>query len=617
MFWNGSHWIDERAAVRPAPVTSRRSKRDIVATLPILFLVPVLLFPFLSVGAGSLTPTLTISGSSVPGGALTVTGSDFTARDWIDLRWDGTPIGTTVRVDSRSSFRVQMTVPGSTTPGTHQISAYSATKTGNRTGTSNATAGTAPLATIAVDVASTSGSPVPTPAPTPAPTPTPTVAPTPTPQGTAAATISGVGASTITQTDATIRWTVSEVATGQVEYGQTTAYGTLSTPELSYTWSTHVQALSGLTAGSAYHYRVKSGTASGVILVSADYVFTTPASTVAPTPAPTPMPTPTRTPTPTTTPNPTPTPTPTPPTSSTGTNVPSTIDATGATDTTAKLLAFFASVPDGSTILFNAGGTYRVDAALKFSNRHNLVFEGNGATIKAGGTGTNEFASLFALWGGNTGITIRNFTLVGNSPTPGIFQGGREGAHGVLVDGGSNIDISNVTMRGLWGDSLYVGLWADGVRFHDSHVVSAGRNGVTIIAGQNVVVERNAFDKVGYTTFDIEPNTSAEGARNVKFLNNTFGTWSNSFVSGEGAVGSIVNGVTISGNSSTQSTLLTVIGLARRQNVVFTNNKSTATSWGPILRFAYIDGLTVTGNQQSVTSGTVLSIIDSTSVTTN
>jgi hypothetical protein len=299
-----------------------------------------------------------------------------------------------------------------------------------------------------------------------------------------------------------------------------------------------------------------------------------------------------------------------------GLAVPASIDATGVTDASAALIAFVGNVPDGSTIVFKAGGTYRLDSALKFAHRHNLTFEGNGATLRSNG-GTTEASSLFWLGsylGGNSGITIRNFKLVGNSSTPGVYQGGREGAHGILVDDGSGIDISGVTVSGVWGDCLYVGGWADTVSFHDSTCTSVGRNGVTITSGSNVTIQRVAFPRSGYCTFDVEPNTSAEGATNIQFLNNTAGTWTNSFVSADGAAGSVVNGITISGNTVTGGSLVTIIDLARRQNIVFTNNSSKVAAWGPVLRFAHIDGLTVTGNVQPLTSGSLASISDSTGV---
>jgi hypothetical protein len=88
----------------------------------------------------------------------------------------------------------------------------------------------------------------------------------------------------------------------------------VTTPELSFTYSAHVQQVTGLVAGTLYHYRVKSQDAAGYMSVSSDYTFTTlaPAPTPTATPAPTPTPTPAPTPTPTPAPTPTPTPAPAP-----------------------------------------------------------------------------------------------------------------------------------------------------------------------------------------------------------------------------------------------------------------------------------------------------------------
>ena len=276
------------------------------------------------------------------------------------------------------------------------------------------------------------------------------------------------------------------------------------------------------------------------------------------------------------------------------------------------------SVPDGSTITFKASAVYRLDTALQFSRHHHLTLDGNGATLKAGG-GTSEVNSL--IWvgsygGANTDITIRDFNLVGNSGAVGVYQGGREGAHGILVEGSNNVDVSGVTVSGVWGDCFYVGGWADTISFHDSTCKSNGRNGVTITSGRNVTVQRVAFDKSGYVTLDIEPNLSSEGASNIKFLDNTAGTWGDSFVSALGASGSKIDGVTVSRNTVTGKSMLVHVGLnTRRTNFVVTDNTSRVTAAGPILRFAHVDGLIATGNDQPLSSGSLASIVDCTGVT--
>ena len=87
--------------------------------------------------------------------------------------------------------------------------------------------------------------------------------------------ISNVAATNVDQSTAGIGWDVSQYATGQVEYGTTTAYGSFSAPEITYNYDSHYQILSGLTPGRLYHFRVKSANAGGALAVSGDYTFTT------------------------------------------------------------------------------------------------------------------------------------------------------------------------------------------------------------------------------------------------------------------------------------------------------------------------------------------------------
>jgi hypothetical protein len=86
--------------------------------------------------------------------------------------------------------------------------------------------------------------------------------------------ISGVAASAITTSGATIGWTTDVPATSQVDYGTTTSYGSSTTLDTTLVTS-HSQALSGLQPGTLYHYRVRSTNASGSPAVSGDFTFTT------------------------------------------------------------------------------------------------------------------------------------------------------------------------------------------------------------------------------------------------------------------------------------------------------------------------------------------------------
>ncbi len=86
--------------------------------------------------------------------------------------------------------------------------------------------------------------------------------------------ISNVSVQNITHNSATIVWTTDISASGQVQYGTTTAYGTVS-PLDSVLSTSHSITITGLQSGLTYHFSVLAGTSSGGSSVSPDFNFTT------------------------------------------------------------------------------------------------------------------------------------------------------------------------------------------------------------------------------------------------------------------------------------------------------------------------------------------------------
>jgi hypothetical protein len=323
--------------------------------------------------------------------------------------------------------------------------------------------------------------------------------------------------------------------------------------------------------------------------------------------------------------------------------VPTTIDATGATNAAAALQSFVNGVPDGSVIVFRAGAIYRMDRGLLLVNRHNLVFEGNGATLRATGAGTLIAASPMLIDGANSDIAVRNFTIEGSNGRTGtsIYDPGAEGQQGVAIYGGLRIEIANNTIRKTWGDGVYANekdtthSWATDLWVHDNTITTIGRNAFTMNGARNALLERNTIDQVGGSVLDIEPDTSNQGAINVTLRANSVAAWGLSplytmwFVAcanNEFGPGAVIRGITITGNHvsagapSSPNTpnaggLATWIGKSRTADIRFTDNTTTKAGAGPVLRFEHVDGLTVTGNTQPLTSGSLLYISDSTNVT--
>ncbi|HYR88021.1 MAG TPA: fibronectin type III domain-containing protein [Terriglobia bacterium] len=91
---------------------------------------------------------------------------------------------------------------------------------------------------------------------------------------TAPPVISAVASSSITSSGATVTWTTNEQADSQVEYGTTVSYGQSSTLDAALV-TAHSVTLSGLSAGTTYHFRAKSRDGVGNLATGGDNTFTT------------------------------------------------------------------------------------------------------------------------------------------------------------------------------------------------------------------------------------------------------------------------------------------------------------------------------------------------------
>jgi hypothetical protein len=324
-------------------------------------------------------------------------------------------------------------------------------------------------------------------------------------------------------------------------------------------------------------------------------------------------------------------------------SVPSSIDSSGATNAQAALQTFINSQPDGTVINFKAGGVYRMNRGLNINGHHRLVLSGNGATLRAAGSNTLNAASPIVLEGSNSDIVVRGFTIEGNNPHTGtdIYDSAAEGQQGIAMYGGTRIEITGNTIRRTWGDAVYANekltthAWVDGLWVHANTITTIGRNAFTMNGAKNALLERNSIDQIGGTVMNIEPDLSTQGAINVTLRSNTVGVWgmtpvfTQHFVAcanNKVAPGAVISGITVTGNVVTKGApnsvntnnaggLSTWIGKDRTSNITFTNNSTTKAARGPVLYFEHVDGLTVSGNVQPLTSGSLASVSDSTNVT--
>jgi hypothetical protein len=290
--------------------------------------------------------------------------------------------------------------------------------------------------------------------------------------------------------------------------------------------------------------------------------------------------------------------------------VPSSIPGDCSVDVTQDLLSWIASVPNTSTLVFPAGACYRVDGTLLVRNRTGLTFEGNGATFKAFTTGGSNRAHWQIVDGGE--ITFRDVTVHGPRSDSG-FVYDLQWQHAFDVRGTATVGLERVTASWLYGDCFYLGqgwdsrkAWATGVRIVDSSCSRNGRMGVAVTAAQDVVVQSSAFDRVGLSVFDVEPNGSGWGARNVTFAGNRVGVVRDYVfvVTGAGPVDGVsFNGNTVVGNRMRVGAF--AWNGERRSNISVIENTSDTGYYeknGAAMRFIAIDGVVVTGNHVPLSS---------------
>lgn len=292
--------------------------------------------------------------------------------------------------------------------------------------------------------------------------------------------------------------------------------------------------------------------------------------------------------------------------------VPRSIDSTGRLDVTNPLQRFLASVPGGHEIRFAKNGRYRVEGTLFLRGRRNITIDGNGATVFATTRGGPDRAQWWIKDGAR--IVFRNITVLGANPHGGSSEDAYvrklELQHGFRFEGVNGAELDHVQVHDVYGDFVYIGrdslhVPSRNIWIHDSFFSRNGRQGISVTAATNVIIERNHIEHTRRSTVDLEPNGRSWLVTNVFVLNNTVGEGRLLFLASHGQ--GPVDNVVVSGNTLVGHPLTIDAKAApktRRSNWIIVNNISDTTVHGRPMRFFGIDGLVVRGNRQLVTGNT-------------
>jgi len=236
--------------------------------------------------------------------------------------------------------------------------------------------------------------------------------------------------------------------------------------------------------------------------------------------------------------------------------VPTAIPADCSVDVTGPLTDWIRSVPDGSTLAFDAAACYRVDGTLWISGRNHLVLEGNQATFRAVTDGSElgdaraiRARAMFHL-ADSTDITLRDIIVKGANPAAGTsepaYQARFEAQHAYVVDSSRTVMLDHVQAYDVYGDFVYIGYRSSDVTVQDSVFSRNGRQGWTI-NGADVLIANNSISEVRRSTIDMEPALPTWAARNVVIRDNLVGHGRLLFFASLGAAARIEN-VVVSGN---------------------------------------------------------------------
>ncbi len=279
-------------------------------------------------------------------------------------------------------------------------------------------------------------------------------------------------------------------------------------------------------------------------------------------------------------------------------------------------------MPNNSVLSFASGACYRIDGTLQLKDRSGLDFEGNGSTFRA----FTPPAGQRPIWRviDSTRIGLHGMTLDGGYARGGTFDAAVQGAAGIALLG-SSADIGNVTITNVGGDCVYFGQGETSARTRSSGTVAdsscsrTGRNGIAIVAGNNILVRHVRLTAIGYDVFDVEPNPGLDyGSNGVTFEGNTVGTFALN-------VYSVVESGPISNQSFIDNHVVgrglkiavadpTGAGFRARNITIAGNSSNTRQAPSPI-NVDNVDGLRITGNTVPMTTGAMAAVTGSCDVT--
>jgi hypothetical protein len=216
--------------------------------------------------------------------------------------------------------------------------------------------------------------------------------------------------------------------------------------------------------------------------------------------------------------------------------VPATIASDCSLEVTGALHAWFASVPDGSTLMFGRDACYNIDAGLIVIDRVGLTFDGNGSTFRVFSEGDPN-RSNWTIRAGRD-ITLRNMIARGANPNAGTGNAAYvtrlEWQHAYRFQGTQTGTLEHVQAYDVYGDFVeaepdwtrvadWPGEPARNITVRHSRFERNGRMGIALTHVDGFVLEDSYIGEVRWSAIDLELDDPRAIGRNVRIERNSFG----------------------------------------------------------------------------------------------
>ena len=245
---------------------------------------------------------------------------------------------------------------------------------------------------------------------------------------------------------------------------------------------------------------------------------------------------------------------PEPPPPPPGVMIPASIPADCSRDVTADLNAWIASVPDGSTLIFQRHGCYRVERTIEVRNRNQLNLFGNGAYFKRLEVSPPElqYPNANAHWRfvGGRGITVQWMGVEGTNTVTdqaaefGAYKVAFEFEHAFSFHGVDGLRVEQAWADAVWGDGILLSGGDQYTQLGNRNVVISrfvvdrnGRQGIALSNVDGAILEHVEIWHSRRSGFDLEPPPG--NVRNVEIRNSYTNTLGLAFASA--GVGDVSN----------------------------------------------------------------------------